>query len=240
MFAVDAGAGCNIWQLSILGGTDSGIKNSGGLTLGSCTVSGNTGDRGGGISNNAGSLFLYDTLVTGNVGFVKGGGIYNVAGGTVICWETTFTGNSAGDGGAIYNWDNSVSDTSSVDLEYDTEIIGNSAFNNGGGIYNLDGSLTMGGGDISFNTAGNNGGGVYQDSLLGTSVFTEVLIANNSVTGGANRGGGMCLNGGSAAFFGCTVFSNTATTGAEIAWKSPGSTLYVDETSFIFGSVVGL
>jgi hypothetical protein len=243
MFAVDTGAACNIWQLSIGGGTDSGIKNSGGLTLGSCTISDNDGRNGGGINNNGGSLFVYDSVIAENFADVaagKGGGIYNTNAGTVTCWETTITENWAFDGGGIYNWNNST-DVSSVDLDYGTEVTANMALNNGGGIYNLDGALTMNGGAISGNQAVNMGAGVYQDSAFATSQFNNVFITNNQATavmpGATTTGGGMCLNGGSAAFFGCTLYTNSASVGDQIAFKNTGTTLYVDPTTFIFGGV---
>ena len=119
-----------------------GIDNEGGaLTLGNCTVSGNSAYYGGGVSNyadNAGvaTLTLTNSTLSGNSAY-SGGGIFNGTfggGASVTISNSTISGNSAGDGGGIYN---SPSPRSYAEVGVNNSTISdNSTTGNGGAIYN--------------------------------------------------------------------------------------------------------
>jgi hypothetical protein len=168
-------------NLSAIGGDLPGLGNS---------ATGN----GGGIDNESPTnLTIIDlSIVSGNQATASGGGIYNDAGplsiaGSLIGDADGGIGNAAGiDGGGLYN----VSGVVSVDQQqtlspqgsmqpsigpvtYSSEITGNSAVGNGGGVFS-GGTLTVAGGsligyDAVFGATPNfsaNGGGIYNTNVL--------------------------------------------------------------------------
>lgn len=65
-------------QITVTGGTNSGIVNSGNLKMSRSAVSGNSVvGNGGGIYNNAGNVLLNSTIISGNSATGNGGGIYS-------------------------------------------------------------------------------------------------------------------------------------------------------------------
>ncbi len=104
--------------------TGAGINNAGTLTLDTTTVSGNSATGSGGGINNTGSLTLGD--------------------------GATISGNTATSGGGINN-------TGTLVLGDSAAITGNSASGSGGGVLDT-GTLTMDSSTIAQNTAGSGGG----------------------------------------------------------------------------------
>ena len=222
IFSIDSGKSCTIGQLLIGGGTDSGIQNNGTLTLGNCTISGNSADSsfGGGIRNSSsGSLTLNYCTVELNTAYGGGGGIENL-GGYVYCTGTTISQNQAttGSGGGI---DNSLGGT--VYLYSDCTIMYNTASDSGGGI-SSEGSgstVVMYGGTLSNNSATKNGGGLYCGINSTGAYFSGTTISNNAATDTTlGQGGGFCLDYGSVAFEDCTITGNTAHSGNGGAYSS--------------------
>jgi hypothetical protein len=122
-------------QVRIIGGmpgnsNGSGIANGRGtVTLTSCTVSGNTGEFGGGIRN-SGTLRLIASEISGNtagLGGGLGGGIYNLPGATVTFLDAAsrVTRNAAdpnipNSGGGIFNNGGTVTLGSSANVTGNT------------------------------------------------------------------------------------------------------------------------
>ncbi|MDR1231774.1 MAG: right-handed parallel beta-helix repeat-containing protein [Spirochaetaceae bacterium] len=76
---------------------------------------------------------------------------------------------------------------------YGGEISGNSATNNGGGVYlDEDGEFTMEGGLINGNKAANSGGGIYLDNGGKFMMKAGVISGNEAVAG---KGGGISATG---------------------------------------------
>src|SRR5208337_2664785 len=94
---------------------------------------------------------------------------------TVTLTNDTLSGNSATDGGGIYNY-------GTVTLTNDT-LSGNSA-TDGGGIYN-DGTVTLTNVTISGNSA-TYGGGIYNDYTGTVPLTTDTLSGNSANYGGGN------------------------------------------------------
>lgn len=82
-----------------------GVRNFGASpTVINCIITGNNASFGGGISNNSGSNpTVMDCLFENNTASNDGGGIGNINFSTATINNTTFAGNSAGSGGAIFN-----------------------------------------------------------------------------------------------------------------------------------------
>lgn len=181
------GTGAN--RLAISGNDQSRVffvGTSANLTLTGITVTGGrvTGSSGGGgIFNNAGTLLINNSTISGNSaigggnGSNNGGGIFNI-GGNVSLTNSTVSGNSAsGDssniGGGISNIQGTLTITNST-------ISGNFAtggeVNAGGGIDNSSGTVNARNTIISGNTAENN-----PDLLGSLNININNLIGGNAL-----------------------------------------------------------
>jgi hypothetical protein len=141
------------------------IYNFGTLLISNCILSSNIsyysgyissllGGKGGAIYNNAGTVIISDSFLTGNGatgnGYAYGGAIYNDSGMVTIS-HSAISGNSAygfdgdeavGDGGGIYNH-------GTMTIRNSSSITGNGAADFGPDVYNLgqlylDGTSTIG------------------------------------------------------------------------------------------------
>ena len=152
-----------------------GIYNLGSLTVSNATLLHNTaasGEDGGGIYNDAGSLTVIDVTLSGNSAD-SGGGIYNESGSVTIS-NTTLSGNSADSGGGIYN------DNDGVLSIGNSTLAGNSA-GSGGAIDSTYGTLNVSNSTLTANKA-QTGGGI--DFLSGSATLTNSIIAGNSASTG--------------------------------------------------------
>ena len=204
--------------------------------------------QGLGISNFGGTLIVENSRFVNNMGGYEGGGVYNTAGGHAIISDSAFTGNSVTyDGGAVVNSggtmtisgssfvNNSVTLTtlgsggaavnvgSGVMTITDSQVVGNSAYVAGGGLYNSgDGSvLTISRSRVSDNSTHGTGGGIYNayggtlamdhSSLDGNQGYDgggyystqrgDVVIRNSTISGNeaSADGGGLWIGGETAA-----------------------------------------
>jgi predicted outer membrane repeat protein len=81
-------------------------------------------------------------------------------------------------------------------------LSGNSATDDGGGVYN-SGELKLSNSSLSGNTATNNGGGIFN--------FFDITVSNCSVTGNtAASGGGIYTFGGTLTLVGSNDISNNS------------------------------
>ena len=166
--------------------------------------------------------------------------------GTLNCYLCMISDNQTGPvglGGGIY-----TTDVGNRVTLVDSSVAFNSAAL-GGGIYSDGGTLTVigtmaGGGlvmslDLAYNTAASAGGGLYQTGSGAKSTFDGAgVIANSTNGGGADIGGGCCLDGGSASFTDFSwVAGNWATLGTAIAYQNPGANWSKDLTSQVTGSI---
>jgi len=143
---------------------------------------------GGGIHISGGNTYIHDGLITENTSGTgsaltggSGGGI-NMEGGTVLMSGGSITENKSNNGGGV-----NVSD-GSFTMEEGGEISGNTARNNGGGVWiggvtSNRGSFIMTSGEISSNTAENNGGGVWSGGGI-VEMRDGKIAGNRAVNGG--------------------------------------------------------
>jgi len=124
--------------------------NAGGtLIMLSGEISGNTADNGGGVNNN-GVFNMTDTaVITGNVATNNGGGVYN---------------------NGIFNMENGI-------IGGSTAAAANTATNNGGGIYNTNGcTFTMSNGQIFGNKAKQGDDVINEGTSMAGSTVSAVVI----------------------------------------------------------------
>ena len=170
---------------------------------------------GGAIFNgNGGTLTETNSTFTSNTA-PNGGAIWSY--GTITETSSTFTCNNATDsngGGAIYNL-GTLNDTNNT-------FTNNNAENNGGAIYN-DGTQNDNNNTYTSNTASWNGGATYNDGILNNS--------NNTFTGNnATNNGGAISNEGTINDNNSTYTDNTAEDGGAIYNKYYGTISITNNT----------
>jgi hypothetical protein len=116
----------------------------------------------------------------------------------VVLSGLTLTNGFAHQGGAIANFED-LSLTSCT-------LLGNSA-NEGGGLFNVSGTVTLTDCTLLGNSAV-NGGGIF-NGLTATLTITNCTLSGNAATEGSGWGGGI-FNGGTATLTGCTLSNNSA------------------------------
>lgn len=208
-----------------------GVFNAGGtvLVINGTTITGNvangTSGSGGGILNDAGgNLVVVGGTISGNTANRAGGGIEDNSGsaGVVTLTNVALDNNSAGvdiGAGAVANPGNGgglhISGDGDVSISGGT-VNGNFAAQEGGGLWNSTGTLTITGTTISNNTvnaednAGNDqgGGGVFNNG--GTLDIDNATITDNQADINAGNGGGVMTVGGTVTIDGGTISGNSA------------------------------
>ena len=168
---------------------DAGLGGS--LTLTGCTFTGNTATNGNGgtiyssLGGNGTGVTVTNCTFSDNQTSNAGGAIFNVvdggsgAGDTVTVSNTIFTGNSASNGGAVYNPDGGTFVLNGCTFSGNTAAgaYGGAVFNSPGG------TMTISGGTIDNNSA-DRGGGIYNDGTL--TVNTSTLAGNSTQTTAAD------------------------------------------------------
>jgi CSLREA domain-containing protein len=178
------GPGANL--LSIDGKGTAQVFNIYGGTVtisGVSIVNGNTissgGNVGGGI-NNSGTLTVTNSTFSGNTAANGGGGIFN-ENGTLTVANSTFSGNSANTGGG--SGGGGIYNWATLTVTGSTFSGNNGGY--GGGIYNPNGIATVANSTFSANTASSYGGGIYNS---GTATVTNSTFSGNTAPSGSGAG----------------------------------------------------
>ncbi len=95
-------------------------------------------------------------------------------------------------------------------IDQASNIFGNTAGGEGGGVYVEAADLTMSGGELHGNTAAGYGGGIYVDAANKTVTMTNVKVAENQAGG---KGGGAYIWNGTLDGSLAELTDNTATGG---------------------------
>jgi hypothetical protein len=214
--AGEGGAIDNYGSLAISGSTLSrnsagyggAIANVGTATISNgSTLSGNSATSDGGAIYNLVALRISDSTISANVSSSWGGGIMNdYPGATLTLSNCKLSGNSANSGGALYDDAGSTSI-----LTNNCTLSQNQAANDGGGIAQFGGGLTLSGSTLSSNTAGGNGGGIENEA-------SSLTLSDCTLIGNSARlaGGGIHMLANpspTAALTGCTLVGNYAYSG---------------------------
>ncbi|MDX9881036.1 MAG: choice-of-anchor Q domain-containing protein [Prolixibacteraceae bacterium] len=174
------------------------------------------------------------TITKGNANgasyYAYGGGIYNDESSPSIT-HCMITGNSAEQGGGLYNTGSSSPDLTSC------TISGNSASSEGGGVYNTGSSPTLVNCLITDNSA-YNGGGLFNMSSS-SPTLTNCTVSGNTSTGG---GGMYNQSSSSPTLNNSIIWGNSATgLGKQIYINSAGATLnyscYSNGTNDVYGTI---
>ena len=151
-------------------------------------------DFGGAVQltdNQAGTLVLDHVRANDNAASEQGGALYAYQYNSIYISHSSFTGNHAQYGAAIYQYwaDVAIQDTSFTE---NSTTAGDYGY--GGAIDNEYGVFEMTGGSLSHNTAGDgtwdgDGGGIYDD--YATTTLTNVHVDHNTASAGAGDGSGI-------------------------------------------------
>ncbi len=159
-------------------------------------ISGNNLNRVFQVTKRA-TLILEDlTIANGSRPGGDGGNLLNL-GGTITLDNTTVTSGSAARGGGIFNGRDDSSNLGgprigTLNINENSQIVGNSASLDGGGVYNSGSNTSLrDGSDILSNQATQDGGGIYNaDFGASTSVVTVVDVGSEVRSNSAANGGG--------------------------------------------------
>lgn len=148
------------------------------------TVTGNTTNSYHVVTGATGATLDGFTITAGNANGTfpdnLGGGMYNDSGSPTLI-QVTFSGNSAGDGGGMYNLSGSGPTLTNVTFN------ANRATNYGGGMYTTAGTPTLTNVTFSNNTASKDGGGMLNDDSSHAALLNVTFSANSATTGGGMR-----------------------------------------------------
>lgn len=208
--------------------TGAGLRSNGvnaRATLIDCTISGNTGFSGMGISNTGGSqVNVIRTTISGNTGNGGGGGIRSEdAGSKATISSSTITGNIGSGGGGLYNINGSEMEV--IDSVVTSNQATGAGGNGGGGAYNTGGPMTLRRVTISGNQALNAaGGGLRSNGAVAVTYIYDSTISGNT----SNNGGGLANAGGSDLHVtNSTISGNQSISAAGIFNGAAGNDVYV-------------
>ncbi len=191
------------------------------LSLAATTVQRNgtaAGGCGGGIYNSkaalsfadASSVISYNSVGTGYAS-ARGGGLYISSNATAaITIQGTINGNTAYNGGGIYN--ESTKNVGLTTCTIGADGAGNTA-TYGGGVYNNGTKLTLNGATIQYNSDVTQGGGIYNNDSKILVVFGDTKIQNNKLTATNSMGGGIFNYGKLYVYGAASISGNSAKSG---------------------------
>ncbi len=217
-----------------------GIYNVGGaVTLSGGSITGNmaTGaaGSGGGIFHGGGMLMVSGVSIVGNTANRAGGGIETRDGSTARIAASNLTNNVAGPAGsAMPGNGGGLHVTGDGDVTFvGGSVAGNTAANEGGGLWNGAGEMSVNGTTIRDNTASgagaaNGGGGIF--NLSGLVSLDTVLVAGNTADGLAGSGGGV-LNLGTLTAINSTFAGNVANRAGGAIETVGGTTVTLDRVT---------
>ena len=219
----------NLVNVTFLNNNRKAFFNSGTATITGSRFEGNTTSGiGAAIGNESGgNLTVRDSIFVNNAApnSQAGGAIYNSGNpSTVTIIRSTFTGNTAGEGGAVRNF-------GTMNIS-DSTFTGNGGPETQGGaiVTASTGQLNVSNTTISGNTARRGGGIIGSGPQPGNAAtLTSVTLANNAAPAGANEGGSnIALLGNASITLRNTIVANPAGAGTNCVNAGTGGGTFVD------------
>ncbi|MFE3326983.1 hypothetical protein [Streptomyces sp. NPDC059176] len=155
------------------------IYNEGVTTIRNTTLSNNSANEGGAVSNDNGKLEITTSRITGNTAANVGGGIDTDDGTTTISKSLLKNNYSGSYGGAV------DADGGQTEID-DSVLVYNVASSGGGGAVDTDSSLFIRRSTIAHNTTPRHGGALELDS---PAMVEDSRIYDNTATGAIGGGG---------------------------------------------------
>ena len=174
-----------------------------------------------------GNLFENRTVNGISIRLNEGSGMYNVFSSATIT-NVKISGNSAYEGGGMYNKSSSSPRLNSV------TISGNFAESSGGGMCNDYSSPVLTNAIISGNSTNNSAGGIKNN--YASPILTNVIISDNSANGTYSFGGGMYNTYSSPMLTNVTMVRNSAATDASAMYNYNSSNPKI-YNSIILGTI---
>jgi len=189
----------------------SGLVTSTLVVTDSAQINHNSGEYGGGISNEGGILEVYNASIYSNTAYFIGGGVYN-DGEAHLSGAIVSENYADGYGGGIY-LESCVCGESRMAI-VGSQILSNTAFYTGGGI-SSSGTLTITDSIVAYNRAGQSGGGL--EAFDGEATIVSSVFRHNVAEGTNNDGFTDSIGDGGAVYAETTltisdtlIFSNEA------------------------------
>ena len=202
-------AKCNFTDNKALNGIGGAVYSTVNTIANYCIFSNNEALRGGAIG---GGAVITDSTFSNNTAAEEGGAIYSEYTTIMTVSGSTFTGNKATDGGAIYRGGSPDGSDTEISITNST-FTRNSATGSGGAVHN-EGVITIDQATFTGNTAGAGGAiGNNNDLIVSNALFNENTSETN---GGAvdNNAGLIMLNstftGNAAAGSGNAIYSSAS------------------------------
>ena len=207
-------------------GSDVTVSNVGGaiynaddaeLSINGTRFEGNTAAIAGAVNNQFDSSHITgitNAVFVNNTASLSAGGALRNQGGIDSIAGTTFEGNTAGNGGALWNGAGgtitSITDTTFTGNKSTDPAVGGGAITNAGEIAKINATT------FTDNSAAGDGGAIYNVKSGGGTA--SITLSNTTFTGNtADGNGGAIYNGGNLTFSGNNTFSgNTAAEGKDI------------------------
>jgi hypothetical protein len=188
---------------------------------------GEDGNGGGGLLVQGGTVFIRNSIVTGNSAGRLGGGGIQVDGGAMTLTGTTVSNNAAGDvGGGILGGGTLTIEASSVTgntvagiggglffsggiLTVTNSTVSRNLANGGAGIFNYAGTVTLASSTVIGNRATFSGGGISNSGQSPTRSGTMTIEASLVIGNVSGSSGGGIENRGDMTLLGSTVSGNS-------------------------------
>jgi hypothetical protein len=162
------------------------------VTLSRVTVQNGNSPQGGGGINNAGTLAVNNSTISGNNASLVGGGILN-DGGTLTINNSTISGNQAWGSTELFAHGGGISNFGTLTINGSTVSRNRVNIGDGGGISNSDlATVTINSSTISGNKASSEGGAIYNTWTL--SINNSTISGNHGFYGGAIFGSATLQN----------------------------------------------
>ena len=228
-----------------------GIFNASGanLTMTGGSITGGLATQGGGLFSQ-GRTQISGATIQSNIATLDGGGLWNSASSLLLLQGGTLVQNNTASGqggGGIFNQGGGAQQPGGrLAIAGGVTISGNTAdgtAGSGGGIFSVNGVLTIDDSAVTGNSAVRAGGGI--EMITGTVELTNTnLDGNMALGGGANapgNGGGLHVTGqpgqvGYVRIFGGTVNNNTANKEGGGLWNEGGNIMVVRQGAIVSGN----